>query len=126
MQNKLEHINVTVSDIDSTAAILAKVFDWQIRWSGASKDNGNSIHLGGNDTYLALYSHTDKHIANTSHKTIRHLNHIGIQVDDLNAIETKVRAAGLITHNHGDYEPGKRFYFNLDDGLEIEVVSYHC
>ncbi|MFT4811430.1 MAG: hypothetical protein ACI9LX_004807 [Paraglaciecola sp.] len=27
-------------------------------------------------------------------------------------------------YNHGDYEPGRRFYFNLEEGIEIEVVSY--
>lgn len=125
MQNKLEHINVTVSDTEFTATILAKIFDWKIRWAGAAKDNGKTIHLGADDTYLALYSHTDKHLADTSHKTIRQLNHIGIQVDDLEIIEKRVKAAGLLSFNHGDYEPGRRFYFNLDDGLEIEVVSYN-
>jgi hypothetical protein len=124
MQNKLEHINVTVSDTETPASLLANIFNWKIRWAGASKDDGKTIHLGTDNTYLALYCHADKHLANTSHKTIRQLNHIGIQVEDLDAIETKVKAAGLVTHNHGDYEPGKRFYFNLDDGLEIEVVSY--
>jgi hypothetical protein len=125
MQPTLEHINLTVTDTNATAAILAKIFDWNIRWAGAAKDDGQTIHLGTDNTYLALYSHRDKHIANTSNKTISSLNHIGIQVDDLDAIETKVKAAGLIPYNHGDYAPGRRFYFNLDDELEIEVVSYH-
>jgi catechol 2,3-dioxygenase-like lactoylglutathione lyase family enzyme len=124
MQATLEHINLTVTDTDATAAILAKIFDWNIRWTGAAKDNGKTINLGTDNTYLAVYSHGDKHYANISHKTIGNLNHIGIQVDDLDAIETKVKAAGLIPFNHGDYEPGRRFYFNLEEGLEIEVVSY--
>ena len=129
MQSTLEHINVTVSDTAATAVILAEIFNWEIRWSGSSKDNGDIIYLGTDNTYLALYSHPDTHIAgahlaSTSFKIIRQLNHIGIQVGDLDAIETKVKAAGLVPHNHDDYEPGKRFYFNLDDGLEIEVVSY--
>jgi catechol 2,3-dioxygenase-like lactoylglutathione lyase family enzyme len=124
MQSTLEHINITVTDTKSTAASLGEIFDWKIRWQGAAKDDGYTIHLGADDTYLALYSHTDKHLADTSHKTIRQLNHIGIQVDDIEAIESKVKAAGFAPHNHGDYEPGKRFYFNLEDGLEIEVVSY--
>ena len=124
MQPTLEHINLTVTNTDATAAILAKIFDWNIRWTGAAKDNGKTIHLGTDNTYLALYSHAEKHLANITNKTIRSLNHIGIQVDDLDAIETKVKAVGLIPYNHGDYEPGRRFYFNLEEGLEIEVVSY--
>jgi predicted enzyme related to lactoylglutathione lyase len=124
MQSRLEHINLTVRDTDATANILSKLFDWNIRWAGASKDQGRTIHLGGEDTYLALYSHDDKHLADTSHKTITHLNHIGIVVDDLDTVEQKVKASGFVTYNHGDYEPGRRFYFDLEDKIEIEVVSY--
>jgi hypothetical protein len=128
MQSRLEHINLTVRDTDATASILGQLFDWKIRWAGAAKDNGRTIHLGGEETYLALYSHDDKHLTDTSHKTITHLNHIGIVVDDLDRLEQKVKASGLVTYNHGDYEPGRRFYFDLDLGLEekieIEVVSY--
>ena len=39
-------------------------------------------------------------------------------------IEARVSAAGLIPFNHGDYEPGRRFYFLDPDGIEYEVVSY--
>jgi catechol 2,3-dioxygenase-like lactoylglutathione lyase family enzyme len=124
MQSRLEHINVTVRDTDATASLLSHIFGWKIRWAGAAKDDGRTIHLGGEDTYLALYSHTDKHLADTSHKTITHLNHIGILVDDLEMTEQKIKQSGFETYNHGNYEPGKRFYFDLEDGVEIEVVSY--
>ena len=124
MQSKLEHINLTVRDSDATAGILSHIFDWKIRWAGAAIDNGRTIHLGGEDTYLALYSHVDKHHADTSHKTITHLNHIGIQVDDLDHAEQRIKAYGFVTYNHGDYEPGRRFYFELEEGVEIEVLSY--
>ncbi|MBU3002986.1 VOC family protein [Paraglaciecola arctica] len=124
MQNRLEHINLTVSNTNNTAAILGDIFDWQIRWQGPAKDNGHTIHLGGNDTYLALYSHKDKHYSTNDHKTVTKLNHIGIVVDDLAKIEQRVIAKGFIPYNHADYEPGKRFYFNIEDNVEIEVVSY--
>jgi hypothetical protein len=35
-----------------------------------------------------------------------------------------VKAAGYTPFNHGDYEPGRRFYFDGPDNIEIEVVSY--
>lgn len=124
MQNTLEHINVTVRDANKTAEILGQIFDWKVRWAGSAKDNGIAVHLGTDNTYIALYSHDDKHVADTSSKTLTQLNHIGVQVDNLEAIEKKVKALGFTAYNHGDYEPGKRFYFNLDDGLEIEAVSY--
>ena len=48
----------------------------------------------------------------------------GIVVDDLDAVETKVRTLGYATHSHADYEPGRRFYFDDENGIEFEVVSY--
>ena len=35
-----------------------------------------------------------------------------------------VKDAGFEPHSHGDYEPGKRFYFDDENGIEFEVVSY--
>lgn len=54
-----------------------------------------------------------------------HVNHVGIVVDDLDEIEQRVRSVGFEPHMHANYEPGRRFYFFDDTGLEIEVVSYN-
>ena len=43
---------------------------------------------------------------------------------DLAAAERVVLDHGLETFNHGDYPPGRRFYFFDWDGIEFEVVSY--
>ncbi|GAA6200903.1 hypothetical protein NBRC116599_21280 [Aquicoccus sp. SU-CL01552] len=52
------------------------------------------------------------------------LNHVGVVVEDLDATEARVKAAGFVPHNYGDYEPGRRFYFRDSDGIEFEVVHY--
>jgi catechol 2,3-dioxygenase-like lactoylglutathione lyase family enzyme len=62
--------------------------------------------------------------APNDYKTVGGMNHIGVVVEDLDAVEAKVAAAGFETFNHGDYEPGRRFYFYDHDGIEFEVVSY--
>lgn len=54
----------------------------------------------------------------------RPLNHLGVLVDDLDDTERRVVSAGLTPFNHGDYEPGRRFYFFDPDGIEYEVISY--
>ena len=121
----LEHVNVTVSDPEKTAAMLCQIFDWHIRWKGPSANGGHTIHVGNEDEYLAVYSfgkHEDQTVS--SYLAKGGLNHIGIEVDDLEAIEEKVKAAGFKPHSHGDYEPGRRFYFNDADDIEYEVVSY--
>lgn len=124
-QSTLEHANITVSDIRKTAAYLDSVFGWKIRWEGGSIHNGRSAHVGGDKSYLALYQ-PPKHegVANNSYTNVGGLNHIGVVVDDLDATEERVKAAGFTTGNHADYEPGRRFYFDDHDGVEIEVVQY--
>ena len=121
----IEHLNVTVTDPDKTAELLVKLFGWHVRWKGATMDDGFTVHVGTEDSYLALYSPPKTLRPKPNNYAIASgLNHIGILVDDLVEVESRVRAEGITTHNYGDYEPGRRFYFNDWDGVEYEVVSY--
>ena len=125
MQAKLEHLNVTVPDPKATAALLVELFDWTIRWEGAAKDDGYSVHVGGDDSYVAFYSPgTPLAEAENSYDRVRGLNHLGVVVDDLDETEARVKRRGFTPYRHADYEPGRRFYFHDDNGLEIEVVQY--
>ena len=120
----LEHVNITVSNPQRSAAILCDLFDWHVRWEGAAKNGGTTLHVGTKDSYVAVYSMGGDVRPTDTYGTVGGLNHIGVVVDDLAATEARVIAMGFTPHNHGDYEPGRRFYFNDDDGIEIEVVSY--
>ena len=121
----LEHANFSVSDPQKTADMLCTIFDWRIRWSGASIHDGHTIHVGGQNSYLAIYARDGmRNAAPNDYKTVGTMNHIGVVVDDLDAAEARVLDAGFQTTNHGDYEPGRRFYFHDHDGIEFEVVSY--
>jgi len=122
----LEHVNITVKDPKATAAMMMKLFGWHIRWEGASMDNGYTVHVGTEAQYIALYSTgAPKRGELTSYKMIGGLNHIALTVEDIDAVEERVLAAGFKTENHGDYEPGRRFYFRDSDKVEYEIVSYN-
>lgn len=118
----LEHVNITVSDIDRSAALLERLMGWHIRWRGPSMLGGETIHVGGEHDYIAVYTNGAP-VAGRFAKGAP-LNHVGLVVDDLDAAEAVVVTAGLEPFNHGDYEPGRRFYFFDWDGIEFEVVSY--
>jgi len=121
----LEHANITVSDAERTVALLCGIFGWRIRWHGPAINGGSSTHVGGERSYLAIYAPPKlNRAADTSYRTIGGLNHVGIVVDDLEAVEERVKAAGLTPHSHADYAPGRRFYFHDHDDIEYEVVSY--
>ncbi|PCI04392.1 MAG: glyoxalase [Hyphomicrobiales bacterium] len=121
----LEHVNITVTDPEAAAQTLCRMFDWHIRWRGDSIYEGLSVHVGSDSSYLALYSKGDPREQEASTYDIQGgLNHLAIVVDDLDETEARIRKAGFDTHSHADYEPGKRFYFHFNDGIEFEVVSY--
>ncbi len=122
-QNFIEHVNVTVSNPQKSAEMLIDLFDWRIRWNGNAQLGGDTIHVGNDRFYLAVYALTPVD-ANMDHKKGAPLNHIGIVVDDLDDVERRVIARGLKPFSHGDYEPGRRFYFFDLDGIEYEIVSY--
>lgn len=122
---KLEHLNLSVPDPDATAALLVDLFDWRIRWAGEAKDNGYTVHVGDAETYLALYApRTALEPEAKRYAHVAGLNHIGIVVPDLKRAEAQVRAKGYTPHSHGNYEPGRRFYFDGPDGIEYELVQY--
>jgi len=124
-QARLEHINMTVSDPHKTAAWLGRVFGWKIRWEGAGMETGYSIHCGGDDTYVALFTFPDTPgPKDQSYVTLGGFNHWAVVVDDLDDVEKRIKAEGFETKSHANYEPGRRFYFNDGDGIEIEVVQY--
>ncbi len=126
MKSRIEHINFTLKDPLATAGILGDLFGWRIRWQGDAIAGGFTVHVGTETDYFALYTGPGgkQTAAQNNYSQLGGLNHVGIVVDDLDAVEVKVLAAGFRTTNHGDYEPGRRFYFHDTDGIEFEIVSY--
>ena len=125
---RLEHVNVTVNDPKATAAVLSDLFGWHTRWEGAAINGGFTVHVGSDDSYVALYTGPGGNEGQTeavnTYLQRGGLNHIGVVVEDLDAVEVAVKARGYATHSHADYEPGRRFYFHEENGVEIEVVCY--
>ncbi|MET0181208.1 MAG: VOC family protein [Novosphingobium sp.] len=123
---RLEHANLTVSDPHRSAALFTALCGWHERWRGPSQFGGWTIHVGDADSYLALYTRGEPGQTGAPRGYTKGvpLNHVGIEVGDLAAAEAVVAGAGLEPFGHGDYAPGRRFYFFDWDGIEFEVVSY--
>jgi catechol 2,3-dioxygenase-like lactoylglutathione lyase family enzyme len=121
----LEHVNMTVADPKATAAMLSDLFGWHVRWEGPAMETGYTVHVGTDDAYVAAYSPgTPNDPDGSSYGVKGGLNHIGIVVDDLDAVRRRVVARGYRPGETYDYAPGRRFYFREENGIEIEVVSY--
>jgi catechol 2,3-dioxygenase-like lactoylglutathione lyase family enzyme len=121
----LEHVNINVTDPRRTAGLLERVFDWHTRWHGPAMLDGETVHVGTDDTYIALYTRPE--VADVPHHNGHDrpgLAHIGILVDDLDSIEQRVTEEGIEAFNHNDTAPGRRFYFFDHDEICYEVASY--
>lgn len=119
----IEHVNLNVSDPQRTASIVSSLFGWHIRWQGVAMDGRQTIHVGDDRFYLALHDNGTGPAQAHYTKGVP-FNHVGLCVDDLDAVEASARALGLTPFGHDDYEPGRRFYFFDPDGIEFEIVSY--
>lgn len=120
----IEHVNMTVSNPDRSAALMTALFGWKERWRGPAQNAGFTIHVGGEQAYIAFYTGPDGQHADSQFQKGEPLNHVGVLVEDIDAVEQRVIAAGLAPFSHGDYDPGRRFYFFDHDGIEFEVISY--
>lgn len=120
-KGRLEHANITVSDVDRSSKLLQDLCGWEERWRGPALNDGETIHVGEEFSYIAVYTNGKQHDRFAKGAP---LNHVGLLVDDLDAAEQVVIEAGLVPCNHADYAPGRRFYFFDWDGIEFEVVSY--
>ncbi|MCY4314554.1 MAG: VOC family protein [Roseovarius sp.] len=121
----LEHVNITVPNPRGIANALCRLFGWHVRWEGEAKDNGYSVHVGDDKSYLALYEPACELEPEPARYTyVAGLNHVGVVVDDLNPVHDGVEAQGYKTYGHADYDPGRRFYFIGPAGIEFEVAEY--
>jgi catechol 2,3-dioxygenase-like lactoylglutathione lyase family enzyme len=120
----IDHVNLSVSEPEHSAEMFSALFGWHIRWRGRSASGGRTIHAGSDVHYIAVHQSADADGSPCGHAKGRPLNHVGFVVDDLNDIERRAIAFGLVPFNHDDYEPGRRFYFFDRNGIEYEIVSY--
>ena len=56
---RLEHVNMTVTDPRATAAWIERVFGWKIRWEGPGMTTGYTVHIGDDDSYVALFTYPE-------------------------------------------------------------------
>ena len=75
---RIEHVNVTVSDPERAAKLMEALFGWHVRWQGAARNGGHTIHVGSDDHYIALYTGRGVAYSADDFAKGRPLNHIGV------------------------------------------------
>lgn len=119
----LEHVNMTVSDIDRSATFYCDLFGFSQRWRGKTSTGAAAVHIGDDRCYLALFEADRPGRSEQDHASVG-LNHFGFVVEDLDAMKARLAGAGVKPHSEQEYDPGRRLYFFDPDGLEVELIEY--
>lgn len=119
----LEHVNLTVSDLERSIDFYCRLFDYRVRWRGETTDGMPAAHVGDERHYLALFETQRTELAAQDYHRVG-LNHFGFVVADLQAAKERLEALGVAPTMEADYHPGRRLYFLDPDAVEVELVDY--
>lgn len=136
-----DHISITVSDPERTADTLCELFGWQVRSAGPTREGGRSIHVGTEETYIALSAavtveHVPAEELTLVNKRAVALNHVGIPARNPEALAVwygghfNLMVEGAFAYGDGwliACEPGApltempaHFGFMLDSRVEVD------
>ncbi len=117
----LEHIHINVASLAATAEFLQlAVPAYSRRGGGTSSSYGDWLHIGSESNYIAL---TEVKGA----EPMANLRHIGLQVDSVDALISRLHAAGIEPSDSSalDEHPHRRRVYYVDgNGLDWEFVEY--
>jgi len=125
MPARLEHANLSVHDLSAALRFLQAAFpEFRIRHQSTRMPGETWIHMGTDDTYLALNEiPAGREVAPAGRGSV--LNHLAFEVDDVEAVRARLRAAGFDESGVAEMHPyRKRVYFFDADGNDWEFVQY--
>jgi catechol 2,3-dioxygenase-like lactoylglutathione lyase family enzyme len=125
---RLEHVNLVVNNINKTLDFIQIAFpDWKVRGKGTNEWYGKNrewLHVGTDDYYITLNQGTDHdHRDLKSHKP--GLAHIGFEVDDMDAVSSRLQNKGYEIATIGAEHPHRSTIYFIDpSGFEFEFIQY--
>lgn len=121
---RLEHVNLTVSDLDRSIDFYRRALALRLRWRGRTRTSQEAAHVGNDASYLALFqAEPGEGPVGPDYLSVG-LNHFGLLVDDLDRARERLRSSGVTPHHETEEPPGRRLYFFDPDGIEVELADY--
>lgn len=131
MTVRLEHANLCVRDIDVMIRFVQTAFpNFRIRadrTDASGSPDARWVHVGTDDTYLAL-TRAEQVPAEPwePYSGQPGVNHLGYEVSDVDALRSRMLAAGYEESSVPNAHPHrKRVYFNDPEGNDWEFVQYY-
>lgn len=121
------HVGLNVTDLDRGRDFYVSVFGWEVQAEGR-EDGRHYAFLGDGDrTVLTLWEQADRPFAATG-AGLHHLSFQVDSIDEVRAVEARVRAAGtrlyhdgIVPHAEGESSGG--IFFEDPDGTRLEVYA---
>jgi catechol 2,3-dioxygenase-like lactoylglutathione lyase family enzyme len=127
MKTRLEHANLTVRNADVILGFVRTAFpDFRIRFDGKGFEGERLVHVGNDDTYLALHEARRE----PAERWVPYggrpgLNHLGYEVADAAALRERMKGAGYEETTVPNAHPHRRrVYFEDPEGNDWEFVEY--
>jgi len=126
MTVRLEHANLFVRDIDATIRFLQTAFpEFRIRFDGMDPRGFRWVHIGTEDTYIAMIQSTIEPKQGMKPVGVPGVNHLAYEVDDVDGLRERLRSAGYKDSTFPNkHAYRRRVYFHDADGNEWEFVQY--
>jgi len=119
----VEYIDLSVASIEATERFLKlAVPEYSSRGGGFVQGCGEWLDSGAATNYIAF---TEVKGA----QPIENLRHIGLVVDDIDALIERLRAAGIEPSDASaldEHPHRRRVYYCDDNGIDWEFVEYLC
>jgi len=124
----IEHVNITVPDIDEAIRfILIVAPDFKVRRDEVAREGYRWVHIANDDYYFALQEPHPGAEPQQPRAPYRNfgMNHIALVVDNVDDVESELIAAGYQRSIDTPIEKfRKRRYFFDRFGFEWELVEY--
>ena len=125
MSIRLEHANMHVRHFDDAVRFIKTAFpEFRVR-SEHRRDGLRWMHIGDDDTYIALNETQQEAPDTTPYDGKPGINHLGYEVDNVDALRDRLNAEGFRESTYPNNHPfRKRIYFYDADGNDWEFVQY--
>ncbi len=122
---RFEHANLSVRNADKLVDFIRTALpDFRVRGSGTDGSGRKWCHVGTDDTYVALTT-VAAGDPRAPYSDTPGLNHLGFEIDDLDALRQRMARAGFRPNLEVDDHPARRrIYFHDPEGNDWEFVEY--
>lgn len=128
MTLQLEHVNITVRDMDEAIRFLRTALGDLVVRGGGQSDQGTWVkkwcHLGTDSVYVAIEEVSVAAKGDRAGAEKTGINHAGFVVEDVEAIQRKMEQAGYSSAMAEPHPYRKRLYVTDREGITWEFVQY--